>query len=400
MGASAGIQETGEGAPAFAVPRSTTDVLSAPALSRPSHLAYLDGLRGAAASFVVVHHAFQISQYRGLLTGWWELLLRPLRLGHFAVSLFIVISGFCLMLPVVRDRGQLRGGALGFFGRRARRILPPYYCALGLSALVGGGLVPSTGDPALLPVFEGPISAASWLTHVLLIHNWFPELIYGINVVFWSVAVEWQIYFLFPLLLMAWRRFGALPTTLALNALTFPGAFLLRSSRWDGLHLHYLGLFALGMFAAELAQSQSAGLTWWRNRIPWGLVAAALAMVVLGVGVCMEYAPLRACDVLVGVASMAVLVRPFGAPTGALARALSWRPLVAIGDFAYGLYLVHLPIMLWLVHSQVVVLSTDVNRTFLRLVMALPAVLLGSYLFHLVCERPFIASRSRPSMVR
>lgn len=399
MGASAGIEERGEGVQVFAAPRSTTDVLSEPPRARTSHLAYLDGLRGAAALFVVAHHAFQISQYRGLMTGWPELVLRPLRFGHFAVSLFIVISGFCLMLPVVRAQGELRGGALGFFGRRARRILPPYYLALGLSALVGGGLLPAVSEHAA-PLSEGAISAGSWITHLLLIHNWFPEWIYGINVVFWSVAVEWQIYFLFPLLLVAWRRFGAVPTTLVVNVLSFVAAFLLRSSRWDGLHLHYLGLFTLGMFAAELAQSPSPRLTWWRQRVPWGATAVTLGVLVLGVGVSRDYAPLRACDAIVGLASAAILIAPFAVPAGAAARALSWRPLVAIGDMAYALYLIHLPVMLWLVHSQVLVLSTDINRTFLRLAMALPAVLLGSYVFHLLCERPFMVTRPRPSMAR
>jgi len=39
--------------------------------------------------------------------------------AHFAVDLFIVISGFCLFLPVVRAAGELRGGASMFFQRRA-----------------------------------------------------------------------------------------------------------------------------------------------------------------------------------------------------------------------------------------------------------------------------------------
>src|SRR5436853_35532 len=63
------------------------------------------------------------------LTGW-------LYFGHFGVVVFIVLSGFCLMLPVVRGDGTLRGGIAAFFKRRTLRIVPPYYVAIGLSLLL------------------------------------------------------------------------------------------------------------------------------------------------------------------------------------------------------------------------------------------------------------------------
>ncbi|WP_410959855.1 acyltransferase family protein, partial [Salmonella sp. SAL4356] len=56
--------------------------------------------------------------------------------GHLAVSIFIVISGFCLALPVVAAGDRMRDGSLNFFKRRARRILPPYYGALAFSLLL------------------------------------------------------------------------------------------------------------------------------------------------------------------------------------------------------------------------------------------------------------------------
>src|SRR5689334_14181642 len=104
-----------------------------------AHLDYLDGLRALAALFVLFCHALQspwpyiYSRYPPpalhLFTGW-------LYHGHFAVDVFIVLSGFCLMLPVVRGDGTLRGGAKRFFRRRARRILPTYYGALAFSLIL------------------------------------------------------------------------------------------------------------------------------------------------------------------------------------------------------------------------------------------------------------------------
>lgn len=89
----------------------------------PVRLDYLDGLRALAALYVVLHHAWltiwSAEYYKqpvgvlAALTGW-------LAYGHFAVSAFIVISGFSLMLPVARG-GVLKGGARRFFKKRARR---------------------------------------------------------------------------------------------------------------------------------------------------------------------------------------------------------------------------------------------------------------------------------------
>ena len=106
---------------------------------KAGHLLFLDGLRALAALFVVMHHSWlEIwpPEYHraplGLMakaSGW-------LFFGHYAVALFIVLSGFSLMLSVVRNNGILRGGMKTFFLRRARRILPPYYFALGISLLL------------------------------------------------------------------------------------------------------------------------------------------------------------------------------------------------------------------------------------------------------------------------
>ncbi|MHA4875672.1 acyltransferase family protein, partial [Enterococcus faecium] len=69
--------------------------------------------------------------------------LRPLEAGHFAVGLFLVISGFCLMQPVSKRRAF---NIQRYFKRRAGRILPPYFAALVMS-LVLIALAPGLRDP-------------------------------------------------------------------------------------------------------------------------------------------------------------------------------------------------------------------------------------------------------------
>src|SRR3954449_12891497 len=86
---------------------------TAPEVRPPAaRMPYIDGLRGLSAAYVVLFHIeeFATSRFAGALPWWWGA-SRILSFGDCAVGVFIVVSGYCLMLPVVADgRLQLRGG--------------------------------------------------------------------------------------------------------------------------------------------------------------------------------------------------------------------------------------------------------------------------------------------------
>src|SRR6187402_3297719 len=125
-----------------------------------NRLEYLDGLRALAALYVCATH-IAYSNFGNVLFG-----------GSWAVACFIVLSGFCLSLPVERS-GELRGGALEFIKRRAWRILPAYYGALVLTWVLGEHR-----------------GAASVISHILLIHNMSPAWVYSLDAPTWSLATE------------------------------------------------------------------------------------------------------------------------------------------------------------------------------------------------------------------
>jgi peptidoglycan/LPS O-acetylase OafA/YrhL len=110
-----------------------------PVKSTKIRLDYLDGMRGLAALYVVWFHIYLdaintksgIVQLPYLLHSIIEVFMSH---GASSVAIFIVLSGYCLMLPVARSSdGKLRGGVIDYIKRRARRILPPYYAALFFS---------------------------------------------------------------------------------------------------------------------------------------------------------------------------------------------------------------------------------------------------------------------------
>ena len=360
------------------------------------HLDYLDGLRGLAALYVVVFHirVYHLNLAPALLH--WT---APLGFGSDAVAVFIVLSGFCLMLPVARSEdGTLRGGAWRFFRSRARRILPPYYFAVGFSLLLIALFIGhKTGSPWDDSV---PVTKLGLLSHLLLLQDVTRATWNQISPPLWSVSVEWRIYFCFPLLVLCWRRFGPWATTAAALALSwllvFAFLFLPFVSRFNsqqnGVSPQFLGLFALGMLAAGISFSAHPALSRLRERLPWGrLTAAAFAVLVAANAVLPQALGTRpvwdCCAGLFAVCLLVAASRP-----GGWQAALSSRPLVSVGSFAYSLYLIHFPLvqMVWLFLIRPLHLGPAAGFA-LHLLLGVPVCVAVAYGFHLICERPFMS---------
>jgi len=171
----------------------------------PPRLRSIDALRGIAALGVVVYHA--VEQGKHALPD--NLLQYPLRLvqfissfGYIGVFLFFVISGFCIHLQWARSRvaGQEPDVRFGpFWKRRLRRLYPPYLIALACFLL--------------LTAWYARIDFTHFFfydlgMHLLMLHNLDPKTCYTINGVFWTLAVEEQLYLAYFLLLFLRVRWG------------------------------------------------------------------------------------------------------------------------------------------------------------------------------------------------
>lgn len=380
-------------------------MLQSPLPERAPRLQYLDGLRALAAVYVVMFHA--VLGFAGFqLTGRWRLFRGAMAFGHEAVAVFIVLSGYCLMLPVVHGQGRDPSTAfVAYLGRRARRILPPYFVALALTlgsiALVPALAQPHTGtiwDDSLPAFSSGPI-----LAHVLLVHNWLPAFSYRINGPLWSVATEWQIYFFFPLLLVPlWRRFGISATFLLAAALGYAPLLLIPEAAMTAIPW-YLALFTLGMAAAEANFSPAATAlksraffgNVWASGVLWALCLA------VGLGaprLWFRFKPIT--DLLVGAATAALLVyltervKARSGKANLLLSVLESRPAQLVGHFSYSLYLTHLPVVALVYFSlQPLALSAPALACS-TLIGSLVASLVVAYPFHLLIERPFMHAKS------
>ncbi len=387
----------------MAVPHSLPAQTAAP----PARLRlnFLDGLRGGAALYVVIAHLYSVTAYGDggrvatSLPPAFVWATRGLCFPHYAVAVFIVLSGFCLMLPVARAKDcRLPGGLLGFARRRARRILPPYYVALSFVLLIivaSHRLVKHTSGGAT------DLSAADIGAHFLLFHDLFSRYSMQIDIPLWSVAWEWQIYFVFALLLLpVWRRFGSAWTVVVGFALGFlPLLVLPAASNLSWTSPWYLGLFALGMAAADVlcGPDSPAG----RRLKDARFLNSSVGILAAGLVVLATVQPpwfqsfYWVGDTYVGLLAV-LFILACAAPdqsgwlrkTGV--RVLESRPMMTLGAFSYSLYLVHFPILIKMqdiLHKHG---TPHLAQFFLLLFVGAPLCLGLAYLFHLAFERPFM----------
>ncbi len=378
---------------------------NARAANRLPRLGFLDGLRGICALYVALYHASLFTGYgKGTesYTFFGQGLLHLLSFGPYSVAVFIVLSGFVIGLPVAKTPDlSLRGGFRAYIGRRARRILPPYYAALGLFLLL----------IALIPVLQVPRGPAwdskipvTWnavWSHLLLVHNLQPDWSLKIDGPMWSVATEWQIYFIFPLLLVFWRRLGVLASVVLAFALGLAPIFLLPEAySLEWMNPWFLGLFALGMLGAAFVFSPP-----WQKvaeRLPWrvlAVVATGLAGVTL-LADRLTPAPQWATESLIGLFVTMIVVyfarlEASGSPRPFALRFLNQPKGVFLGAFSYSIYLIHSPLLgLFNLLTLELALPSDL-RLVLRLTVAVPLAIVCSYGFYWLVERHFLSGHQR-----
>ena len=375
-------------------------------------------MRGLAALYVVMDHAstygntFEVVSVPRTPV---DVLRFVLQFGHFAVVVFIVLSGYVLMLPVLRTPDlRLPRGFLDFLKRRSRRIIPPYYASLALYILMTYVLARLAAHRYRYEfIFSDwlhatPFTKTNILVHLLLIHNLFPKYAENLNGPTWTVATEFQIYLLFPtVLLVIWRRFGNVAVVAFGTALGLLPHFLLpvRLNIDEWACPWFIGLFAVGMATAVATERASEP-----TRRPYAWISFAMVMMAT-LSVVVSYLFLKNLgaillvvpDLFIGLAASFLIQSCHNSIiTGSTAagrfsplRILTLRPILNLGAISYSLYLTHLTGLDMTVyalhrlanHRHWMIVAQIVIGTIVSIGLAI--------LFHLVIERRFLSSHLR-----
>ncbi|AWI54459.1 hypothetical protein DEH84_14275 [Aquabacterium olei] len=291
----------------------------------------IDGLRALAVLPVIFSHA-GFGAFKG---------------GYVGVDIFFVISGFLITSILLEENLQASFSVVRFYERRARRILP----ALFLVMAVSSGLAWWSMLPDELENFGQSLFATSaFANNVLLMFTagyWslasdFKPLLHT-----WSLGVEEQFYIVFPLLLVACRRWsmGALAAMFGSIAV-----LSLAAAEWLSLTRSTMAFYLLPTRAWELLFGSLVAVgskeVWGASLLAGAREPLSFVGLIMVLGAIFSFGEsIRSPSLWLLVPTVgAVLIILFAYPGTFAHRVLASKIAVAVGLVSYSAYLWHQPL--------------------------------------------------------
>lgn len=306
----------------------------------------LDHIRGIAILMVYAYHClFATFGYDQL--GWngyfrnfdhdsrTFLTLAPVTFGFGGVAIFFALSGFCIHLSYQRSRDK---SWATYLWRRFFRIYPPFLTALLLFAF-------------FFPLTRVDFSyngLSQFYSRLFLCFNLDQDSYWGINGSFWSVAVEMQLYLVYPFLLIAARYAGWRPVLCAAFlieiGLQFPSSelsFLAPNLQFPfALHMGPFGYVFSWLIGAKLADDFLTGRALTFRRVPLFVWLSLLTL-------SLTFKPAAPFQfVLFSLTTVGIIARCVDGSSSHL-PAPEWlkKHIAWVGMISYSVYLLHQPFL-------------------------------------------------------
>lgn len=305
----------------------------------------LESVRGLAALLVVVHH---IPAWNAAFHD-----IGFVRNSYLMVQLFFVLSGF-VIYGAYSERIHTPRDLARFQFLRFARLYPVHLLFLAPIAAVEilkwlAQTQLGSASPDTIPIEKNTLTAG--LQHLFLLQAIGPtNNALTFNAVAWSISVEFYMYLLFGLTILAAGRFK----DAALAGLFVISMGLVATDRTYGfeLMLHCIAGFSLGCLIAKLRQIR-----------PWSAPAIAPVLALAALMAFVHFKALNAYDLAIYPLTAALIFALSSSKANIVHTVLTRRPLVLLGAISYSLYMGH-GLVLW------------IAKQFVRLVLKAPEVMI------------------------
>jgi peptidoglycan/LPS O-acetylase OafA/YrhL len=309
----------------------------------------LDGIRGLAILAVLCCHLVVVG---GILNAQSPTLIEKLLahafipMGDAGVDLFFVLSGFLITGILLRTKSA-KNYFSSFYARRVLRIFPIYYLVLTLSVVIGHFWVIVA---SMLPPWT------SWkVSYFFYLQNWpvfwhGDKMMGGLWGAYWSLAVEEQFYFLWPLAIFLLSE----KAIIRLCYIVLPCALLLRTFLYFSYFGNQFGLLQItpsrvdGLFMGAICSIYMFSR---KKPVPMGWIIAcgtvgSCIMLYIAVFHRQEFVGPDKWLATVGITAFALLSTALVAVSqhkiSFITRLLTLRWLQLSGKYSYGAYVYHL----------------------------------------------------------
>jgi peptidoglycan/LPS O-acetylase OafA/YrhL len=344
----------------------------------------IDGLRSLAILMVIFFHTqvFIDAQFpaRSQFTPLEQWFRDWATSQAWGVQVFFVISGFVIALPFAAHflLGQRKVSIKQFYLRRLTRLEPTYIINLLMNAVVRV----FTDHLPVLMVIE------RFIAGVFYAHGQIYEKSQILNQAAWSLEIEFQFYFLAPILLAAlaikqpWLRRAALVLPVILIIWLRPDVW-----RVDKSLLGKCEYFISGIILCDIY------LTRWKGKLPRLLRLDALAFLGWAAFSVLIYIPGVHDNLIATLRPIALFIAFYGTLGGKILSSIfrnAW--VAAFGGMCYTVYLFHSTIISVMMRATKRFTDFDsyFATYFAQFVMVIVPIVIGSTVLFLFLEKPFM----------
>jgi peptidoglycan/LPS O-acetylase OafA/YrhL len=358
----------------------------------------IDAFRGFAATWVVFYHLWNrfypdlSTQHYAFSFQWpvtWDFITTffLFQYGYLGVTLFFVLSGFCIHLPQARrfrKNGKDQLILKNFAQKRFWRLYPAYFASIVFTifALVFFPAILSLTSDANVDVLA-VMDLRGALYNALFLQQFSPDTL-QFNNVYWTLLFEVQFYAFYPILLLLMRRTNL--TFVFLLLLFFEISSFYIKYPVEHLFLTRYYEWYLGVLAAEWYVSGKYPIPLLKTAI-WGIFGGLLVTFIPALW------PFRDVLIATGFLGAVLYFINLESNSESFRNSMFLKIFAPIGIISYSLYLLHVPIidLTWSTFrlaEKYGFISLDLSKTLS--LIAIPISFYVAYVFYIAFEKRYL----------